>query len=581
MNVLPLLHLRRWAALLGAILIAITAPAAERPNIVLIMTDDQGYGDLGATGNPVIHTPNLDALAARSASMSRFYVSPVCAPTRASLMTGRYNYRTRVVDTFKGRSMMEPDEFTLAEALQQAGYTTGIFGKWHLGDAHPMRPNDQGFDESLVHRGGGLGQPSEPIDNARRYTDPVLFHNGRRVETTGYCTDVYFDAALEFVDRAVAADKPFFLYLTPNAPHGPYHDVPEALYQKYKNMDLSPVFVGNDRDADRLARIFAMIENIDQNVGRLQAKLGAAGVVRNTIVIFMVDNGPNTRRYVGALRGMKSEVHEGGIRSPFYVQWPARLKANHSNDRIAAHIDVMPTLLDAAGVAAPDNLDGRSMLPLLEGRAVDWPDRQIVIQTHRGNEPQRWHHFALIEQRWKLVHPTGFGRETMPEEVPFELYDLVADPGESNDLAAERPEKVAELKAAYSAWFDDVSSTRPDNFAPPRIVVGSDRETVTALTWENWRPRIAQGWGGNGRWLLNFIGDHRYDAELAWPKPIQPTTLTLRMGSVERVTPVPIATDRVLLRDIVPPSGPVELSVSFVEDGEPGSPYHVILHRRE
>ncbi|MCB0855753.1 MAG: sulfatase-like hydrolase/transferase, partial [Bacteroidetes bacterium] len=208
------------------------------PNIILVITDDQGIGDLSIHGNPVIHTPNIDSMAARSASLTRFYVSPVCAPTRASIMTGRYNYRTRVVDTWIGRAMMDTEEVTVAELLKDAGYQTGIFGKWHLGDCYPMRPIDQGFDESLVIKGGGLAQPSEPYANNRQYTDPILFQNGEEMQTKGYCTDVYFDAALNFITQSHQKQKPFFAYIPTNAPHGPFHDVPEELKEKYLNMDL-------------------------------------------------------------------------------------------------------------------------------------------------------------------------------------------------------------------------------------------------------------------------------------------------------------------------------------------------------
>ncbi|HCK71663.1 MAG TPA: arylsulfatase, partial [Planctomycetaceae bacterium] len=186
--------------------------AADRPNVILIITDDQGYGDFGATGNDIIETPNLDELASRSASMSTFYVSPVCSPTRACLMTGRYNYRTRCIDTFVGRSMMEPNEITIAEVLAANGYRNGLFGKWHLGDCYPMRPQDQGFHEVLMHKGGGLGQPSDPRENNRRYTDPILFHNGEQVNTKGYCTDVYFDAALSSIETEVSNGNSFFTY---------------------------------------------------------------------------------------------------------------------------------------------------------------------------------------------------------------------------------------------------------------------------------------------------------------------------------------------------------------------------------
>lgn len=217
-------------------LLALAGSVSAQPNIIIIMPDDMGYGDLGATGNPVIRTPHIDKLASEAAELTDFYVSPVCSPTRACLMTGRYNHRTRCIDTFKGRSMMDPEEVTAAELLKEAGYATGIFGKWHLGDNYPMRPQDQGFDEVLIHRGGGLAQPSEPIENDNRYTDPILFHNGEQVQREGYCTDIYFDEAIEFMKASQAAGKPFFAYLPPNAPHAPYHDVPEELLDYYLSL---------------------------------------------------------------------------------------------------------------------------------------------------------------------------------------------------------------------------------------------------------------------------------------------------------------------------------------------------------
>ncbi len=217
-----------------AVLDNAAAADPQRPNVILIMSDDQGYGDFGIQGNPVFRTPHIDAMAKRSASMSTFYVCPVCSPTCACLMTGRYNYRTRVVDTWVGRSMMEPSEVTLAEVLSDAGYATGIFGKWHLGDCYPMRPIDQGFQMSLVLRGGGFAQPSEPPENQRRYTNPILFRNGLKVQTEGYCTDVYFDAALEFIEASQRQQRSFFVYLPTNTPHSPLHDVPESLRMDYR-----------------------------------------------------------------------------------------------------------------------------------------------------------------------------------------------------------------------------------------------------------------------------------------------------------------------------------------------------------
>ena len=503
--------------------------ARKRPNVILVMTDDQGYGDLGATGNNLIRTPNIDAMARRSGSMENFYVSPVCAPTRACLMTGRYNYRTRVVDTWVGRAMMEPEETTIAEILRGAGYETGIFGKWHLGDNYPMRPMDQGFTESVVHRGGGIGQPADPPGGEGKYTDPILMDNGQPKQFKGYCTDVYFDRAMSWMSQCSAQSKSFFAYIPTNAPHGPFGDVPEELYEKYKAMDLSnrnfPQGKGHklpdDNDPDKRARIFAMITNIDDNMGKLFAKLDELGITENTIVIFMVDNGPNGRRYVAGMKGMKSHVHEGGIRSPFFLQWPGVVKPGASSDRIAAHIDVLPTILEACGTPKPKDLklDGRSILPLLQGKRNAWRDRTIYIQSHRGDAPVLYHHFAARNQRWKLLHGSGFGREGFAGEPKFELYDMAADPLEQNDLAAKRDDIVKAMRKQYEEWFADVSGTRPDNYAPPRIHIGTAHENPVVLTRQDWRHAKGRPWAGDssGFWELYVAKADKYDIKIDFP----------------------------------------------------------------
>lgn len=504
----------RLTLMLVILVCPLTASASQPPNIVLIMTDDMGYGDLGVTGNPVIRTPNLDAMFTRSASMSTFYVSPVCAPTRASLMTGRYNYRTRCIDTYIGRAMMDSSEVTIAEILRDNGYATGIFGKWHLGDCYPMRPMDQGFQESLVHRGGGIGQPSDPPGAEGKYSDPILFRSGVAEQQTGYCTDVYYTNAMRFIEKSAGQKKPFFVYLPDNCPHGPFHDVPAADLAAYRKLDLEnsafPQDTGHKLPAkanvDQRARIFAMITNVDRNVGRLQRMLDSLGITDNTIVIFMVDNGPNGRRYVAGFNGNKSTVWEGGIRSPFFVQWPARLKAGHTSDIPSAHIDVLPTLLDAAGIATPKNLklDGRSMLSFLEGKPVSTSERHLVIQSHRGDVPVRYHNFMIRNDRWKLVHPSGFGRESFDGPTKVQLFDLDADPFELHDQAASQPEIVKQMRAEYDRWFADVGSTRPDNYAPPRIHVGTKFENPVVLTRQDWRHTKGRPWARDsmGHWLL-------------------------------------------------------------------------------
>lgn len=561
--------------------------AAERPNVILIMTDDQGIGDFGATGNAVIETPNIDTFAAHSATMRTFYVSPVCSPTRACLMTGRYNYRTRVIDTWLGRSMMDPDETTIAEVLAGAGYATGIFGKWHLGDCYPMRPIDQGFEEALVLNGGGLAQPSEPRANQRRYTNPILFHNGKQVQTHGYCTDVYFRAATEFIEKSLRADRKFFVYLPTNAPHGPFHDVPEDLRKHYLQKDLASLLIRKptgkrlESEIDKLSRIAAMITNVDQNVGRLLTKLAALGITENTLVIFLVDNGPNTMRYVGNRRGMKSYVNEGGVRAPLWVRWPVRLKAGTASDVPAAHIDLFPTILEACGVAEPANLklDGRSILPLLEGKKCDWPNRTIAIQSHRGDQPVRYHHFMIRDSRWKLLHASGFGREQFQGAPKFELYDIVNDPREETNLIDREPAVFARLKKAYDRWFDDVSSTRPHNYDPPRIVVGSIHENPTVLTRQDWRGGTWQP-KSIGYWRIKVARAGTFDVHLEFDPQPNAEVAELAVAGVERHVPTSADATGCDFRGLQLPAGETELHSNLQHGSERRGVYQVFIARR-
>ena len=531
----------RLTLLLAILVCPLPANANQPPNIVLIMTDDMGYGDLGITGNSVIRTPNLDAMSKRSASMSTFYVSPVCAPTRASLMTGRYNYRTRCIDTYIGRAMMDTSEVTIAEILGDNGYATGIFGKWHLGDCYPMRPMDQGFQESLVHRGGGIGQPSDPPGAEGKYTNPILFRNGIAEQQTGYCTDVYYTSAMRFIEKSARQKKPFFVYLPDNCPHGPFHDVPAADLAVYRELDLENSAFPQDQghklpakaDVDKRARIFAMVTNVDRNVGRLQQKLESLGISDNTIVIFMVDNGPNGRRYVAGFNGNKTTVWEGGIRSPFFVQWPARLKAGHSSDIPSAHIDVLPTLLDANGIAKPKNLnlDGRSVLPFLEGRPISIRERHLVIQSHRGDRPVPYHNFMIRNGRWKLLHSSGFGRESFNGPPKFPLFDLTSDPFELHDQATSQPDVVKEMRAEYDRWFADVGSTRQDNYAPPRIRIGTKFENPVVLTRQDWRHTKGRPWDRDsiGHWLLT-ASQGTYDVRCRFSSSPDAGTASLRIN---------------------------------------------------
>lgn len=459
--------------------------AEERPNVILVLTDDQGFGDVGIHGNPQIKTPTIDQFAQRGVRCDRFYCSPVCAPTRAAILTGRSAYRTGVIHTSRGGAKMHGDETTLAEILRDAGYQTGIFGKWHLGDNFPMRPQDQGFVHSLVHKSGGIGQtPDHPND----YFDPLLWQNGHAIKTEGYCTDIFFDAAIDFIDQH--RQSPFFVYLPTNAPHTPL-TVPSEYLEPYTEMGLE----------ETTARIYAMMTNIDDNLARLLAKLDEWKLRDNTLVIFMSDNGPQQRRYTAGLRGRKGSVYEGGIRVPFFVQWPAKLSGQQRSDYPLADIDLLPTVVEAcqADWQPTRQVDGQSFLPLLTGQLKrdEMPRRNLFFQVHRGLSPQKYRNATAIGPRYKLVINPGAFNQEGPDDTPtqWELYDITQDPGEQTDLADQLPEEVAALRKSYEQWFDSVSAER--QFEPGRIVIGSESETPTLLCryqdahWEEGEPR---GW---------------------------------------------------------------------------------------
>lgn len=447
------------------------AIAADLPNVIVVMTDDQGYGDIGIHGNQLVRTPNLDRFAQEGTQLTQFYCSPVCAPTRASLMTGRYFYRTGVIHTSRGAARMASEEKTLAEVFQDAGYVTGIFGKWHLGDNYPMRPQDQGFQESLVHKSGGITQPP---DQPNDYFDPLLWKNGHPVKAQGYCTDVFFSAAIDFIKQS--KDVPFFAYIATNAPHTPLI-VEEAAWKRYAEQGQE----------ETTARVYAMVENIDQNFSRLIKALDELMLRENTIVIFLTDNGPQQKRFNGGLNGRKSMVLEGGIHVPCFIQWPARLKGGNSVSTRHAHIDWLPTLIEAIGIQAdlPNKIDGVSFWPQLVGSKREVEPRKLFFQVHRGLEPEPYHNAAVLGERYKLVMNVGsFGKEKLAD-VPdkqrtgIQLFDLSKDPGEQNDLAKQMPEKLEEMSKAYDAWFADVKASR--EFTPPAILLGSRATESTLL----------------------------------------------------------------------------------------------------
>ncbi|MBT3374281.1 MAG: arylsulfatase [Lentisphaerae bacterium] len=432
------------------------------PNIILVMTDDQGYGDLGCHGHPYLKTPNLDRLYAQSTRFTDFHVSPTCAPTRAALMSGRAPFKNGVTHTILERDRMTLKATTIAQVLKTAGYATGIFGKWHLGDEDPYQPHNRGFDETFIHGAGGIGQnfPGAQGDApGTSYFDPIIKHNNRFVKTDGYCTDVFFKQTLAWIEERKDSGKPFFAYLPTNAPHGPFH-----VEQRYKD-------VYKDKCADQTAAFFGMIANIDENMGVLMQKLDAWELTDNTLLIFMTDNGSakGSRIYNAGMKGGKGSPHEGGSRVPLFMRWPGKLKPGLVVDRLARHIDLFPTLAGIAGAPIPEGLelDGRSLLPLIRDPQAPWTDRNLFFHTGRWKKkgaPGRWGKgntdpdqakykgFAVRNEKWRLVGNA--------------LYDIEQDPAQTKDVAQEHPKVASEMLKAFDTWWDEVRPLMVNEDAP-------------------------------------------------------------------------------------------------------------------
>jgi arylsulfatase len=447
----------RLCLLLAAAAVTVVAPATARadklagrkPNIILIVTDDQGYGDLSCHGNPILKTPNIDKLHARSVRFADFHVSPTCAPTRAALMTGRHEFRGGVTHTINERERLSQRAFTLAQLLKLAGYFTGIFGKWHLGDEAAYQPDRRGFDEVFIHGGGGIGQayPGTTCGDApgNTYNNPTILHNRTFEKTTGYCTDVFFDPALKWIDGRRKEKAPFFAYIATNAPHAPLVCPPD--YERKYADQVKP----------NVAKFFGMIANIDDNVGKLLAKLHEWGMDEDTVVIFMTDNGgtAGVQVFNAGMRGGKVTPYQGGTRVPFFFSWPRHVKGGVDVPRLAAHVDVFPTFAELACVKVPANLkvDGRSLVPLLEDPQADWPDRFLFTHVGRWDKGKaaesQYALCAVRNSRFRLVNGTKQGEK-------WELHDIRSDPGEKVNVIERFPDEFRQMKAAYDRWWQKV-----------------------------------------------------------------------------------------------------------------------------
>jgi len=478
----------------------------KQPNVILVLTDDQGYGDLGFHDNPIVQTPAIDAFARESIRFTNYHVGPTCAPTRAGLYTGHYANSTGVWHTIGGRSLLRKDEWTIATAFADCGYATGLFGKWHLGDTRPYRPEDRGFQHVVSHGGGGISQTPDFWGND--YFDDTYRVNGEYRSFEGYCTDVWFNEAMKFIEAH--RQQPLFCVLTPNAPHDPYN-VDPAYSRPYEDAVPAP-----------RARFYGMIQNLDENFGRLRRKLADLAIEEDTILIFMTDNGSSggcrtdgngvvIDGYNAGMRGQKCSPYEGGHRVPFFFHWPnGQLGPQRAIDALSANVDVMPTLLELCQIPfSPNQFHGRSLCPLLQG--LDrWPDDRVVVtDSQRIANPEKWRLSCAMSQRWRLVNRS-------------ELYDMDNDPAQTRNRVDDYPDVVAWLSNAYNEWWETVSG-RFDETIPHYV-----NEYPLQLNCHDWRNpqatapwvqgEIREGIAQNGYWEIEVQKAGRYKIELfRWP----------------------------------------------------------------
>ncbi len=572
------------AALLGlTVPLFATVALAMPPNVVLVMTDDQGYGDISAHGNSALPTPNLDRLHSESVRFTDFHVSPFCTPTRAALMTGRYAARTGAYRTSHGRTSIHPREVTIAQVFAANGYRTGIFGKWHLGDNYPSRPIDKGFQHAVWHRCGGVTQISDHYGND--YFDDTYLVNNSWTKFEGYCTDVWFREAIRFVESD--PERPFFAYIATNAPHGPYL-VAERYSRPFEEAG----------ETGQYAAFKGMIVNFDENLGRFLDKIDDLGIAERTIVVFLTDNGTSrgarfdsgldghpAAGFNAGMRGRKSSAFEGGHRVPLFVHWPGGgLGEPRDVEELAAHVDILPTLIDLCGLERPagPTLDGLSLAGLLR-RGESLPNRVLFSQIHGGpgfaNPDDRWIGSAVLTSRWRLVAGTR-------------LFDIRRDPSQSEDVASDHPETVTRLRAEHEQWYRSVRS----GMEPTRIVIGHEAENPADLTSQEWQaPGARTVWSRNhleGRklenwpWLVDVhrAGSYRFTLS-RWPRylnrAIDSTSARLQIRDIdqEQKIPDPSGTTEISF-DAELPAGPAELRTWLAApDGRTHGAYFVTVER--
>jgi len=472
--------------------------SATKPNVIFILIDDQGYGDLSCLGNPVLHTPNLDQLYSESVHCTDFHVAPACTPTRGELLTGRDALYNGASFVCMGRSLLRPDLPTMADIFADNDYYTGHFGKWHLGDNYPYRPQDRGFQETIHHPSWGITSAADYFGND--YFDDHYRHGDQIKQYQGYCTDIWFEQAMDWINRC--ENQPFLAYIATNAPHGPLW-VPDHYRDPYRNQVKA-----NE------ASFFGMIANIDQNLGRLDQYLHQNGLHENTILIFMTDNGTASGENVfnADMRGKKSSLYEGGHRVPFFIRWPdGNIQGGRDVECLARGTDLLPTLIDLCKLNLPDGLtfDGLSLADSLQTGQPVSTERVSVIQFGHPNEGI-WGYTAedqaaVMWQNWRLVNG-------------HELYNVNIDPGQNNDLSAEHPDIVSQLHGHYQAWWDGVGQNL-NHYHP--LTIGTANENPMRLCSCDWAWVYADNQNNirgcvmdSGTWHVEVAKEDRYSLTL-------------------------------------------------------------------
>lgn len=499
--------IKQTALFLTALSIARTPVSAskgapgEKPNVVIVITDDQGMGDLGCQGNPVIKTPHIDDFYNDAVRFTNFHVSTTCAPTRGALMSGRHTNRVNVYHTITGRSLLFEDEVILPQVFARNGYTNGMFGKWHLGDNYPFRPEDRGFHEVVRHGGGGITQGPDYWLND--YFNDTYWHNGEPEAYEGYCTDVFFSEAINFIEEN--KDHPFFCYISTNAPHAPLN-LPEEYLDLYKDVDGLQ---------EQFRRFYGMITNIDDNFNALRQKLDELDLTDNTILIFMTDNGTagGNRIFDAGLRGGKGSQYEGGHRVPFFIRWPGgSLTGGKDIDNLVAHYDLLPTFVDLLGLdfTPVKPLDGMSLVPLLSETGTQWPNRILYIDTQRLQNLVKYKSYSVMDNNWRLVDGN-------------ELYDMTKNRSQKNNVIEQHPEVAARLAEGYEKWWQSFMDEGV-NERYAYIKVGSQYENPSRISahdlltgkhggiWHQYGAAAASQ--ATGRWKIEFVEDGRYAISL-------------------------------------------------------------------